>query len=117
MKVKRNRSPSFANKNLGYTELGQLQVDTLGNNRTSQNYKYNIRGWLSSINKGFIDTAGSTSAYFGESLFYDFGFTNNQYNGAIAGAKWKSAGDGIARAYGFTYDTANRLKIAEFSQL
>lgn len=101
---------------LAYTELGQLLVDTLGNNLTSQNYKYNIRGWLSSINKSFVDTAGNTSAYFGESLSYDWGFTNNQYNGAIAGGKWKSGSDGIARAYGFTYDNANRLTVAEFSQ-
>jgi hypothetical protein len=29
---------------------------------------------------------------------------------------WKAAGDGIARAYGFTYDNTNRLTIADFSQ-
>ncbi|MFI5185587.1 MAG: DUF6443 domain-containing protein [Chitinophagales bacterium] len=99
-----------------YNELGQLLADTLGNYLTTQKYNYDIRGWLSSINKGFIDTTGSTSAYFGEALFYDYGFTNNQYNGAIAGIKWKSAGDGIARAYGYSYDNANRLTVAEFSQ-
>lgn len=97
-----------------YNELGQLQNKTLP--VTTLNYAYNIRGWLSSINKGFVDTAGSTSGYFGEAMSYDYGFTNNQYNGSIAGVRWKAAGDGIARAYGFTYDNTNRLTIADFSQ-
>jgi RHS repeat-associated protein len=97
-----------------YNELGQLQRKTLP--VTSQNYTYNIRGWLSGINKGFVDTAGSASGYFGEALFYDYGFTTNQYNGAIAGVKWKAAGDGVTRAYGFGYDNANRLTAADFSQ-
>ncbi|HMK27197.1 MAG TPA: DUF6443 domain-containing protein, partial [Chitinophagaceae bacterium] len=101
---------------IAYNQLGQMKVDTLGDNITSQNYQYNIRGWLCSINKGFVDTAGSTSAYFGETLSYDWGFTNNQYNGAIAGSKWKKAGDGVERAYGYTYDNANRLTTAEYSQ-
>jgi RHS repeat-associated protein len=97
-----------------YNELGQLQSKTLP--VTIQNFTYNIRGWLSSINKGFIDTAGSTSGYFGEALFYDYGFTNSQFNGSIAGVKWKAAGDGLARAYGFSYDNVNRLTVADFSQ-
>jgi RHS repeat-associated protein len=97
-----------------YNELGQLQNKTLP--VTIQNYAYNIRGWLAGINKGFVDTVGSTSAYFGENLYYDFGFTNSQYNGSIGGVKWKGGGDGVARAYGFSYDNANRLTVADFSQ-
>lgn len=99
-----------------FNELGQLQAKVFGTNVETQNFSYNIRGWLTGINKDYINTAGSTSNFFGESLFYDFGFTNNQFNGAIAGVKWKAAGDGTARAYGFTYDNANRLTIADFSQ-
>ncbi|HEY1201041.1 MAG TPA: hypothetical protein VGE79_08680, partial [Niastella sp.] len=37
-------------------------------------------------------------------------------NSNIAGAKWKSRGDGINRAYGYAYDNANRLTTADFSQ-
>jgi RHS repeat-associated protein len=99
-----------------FNELGQLQAKSIGTNVESQNFEYNIRGWLTAINKNYITTTGSTSNFFGEALSYDYGFTNNQYNGAVAGAKWKAAGDGIARAYGFTYDNTNRLTIAEFSQ-
>jgi hypothetical protein len=106
-----------------FNELGQLQTKALsptggagGGPVETQNFEYNIRGWLTAINKTYITTAGSTSNFFGEVLAYDYGFTNNQYNGAIAGVKWKAAWDGTARAYGFTYDNTNRLTIAEFSQ-
>jgi len=99
-----------------YNESGQALQKIYGASLETQNYTYNIRGWLTSINKGFITTAGSTANYFGEALSYDYGFTNSQLNGSIAGATWKARGDGIARAYGFTYDNANRLTKADFSQ-
>ncbi|MGO4292713.1 RHS repeat-associated core domain-containing protein [Chitinophaga sp. RAB17] len=79
-------------------------------------YEFNIRGWLKSVNKSFVNTAGSTQNWFGQDLSYDYGFTANQYNGNIAGAKWKSRGDGIARAYGYSYDKVNRLTVADFTQ-
>jgi|GEM_PF-796273 len=99
-----------------YNELGQLKTKVQGANVETQTYSYNIRGWLTGINEQYINTAGSTANYFGESLSFDYGFTTNQLNGAIAGAKWKAAGDGIARAFGFSYDKANRLKTADFTQ-
>jgi len=99
-----------------YNELGQLQQKIYGASLETQNYTYNLRGWLTSINKSYTDTYNSAANYFGEDIFYDYGFTNSQVNGAIAGVKWKAAGDTIARAYGFSYDNANRLTIADFSQ-
>jgi RHS repeat-associated protein len=99
-----------------YNELGQLQSKVLGSGIDSMAYAYNIRGWLTSINKSYVDTYNSATNYFGEDLYYDYGFTNNQLNGAIAGVKWKAGGDTIARAYGFAYDNANRLTKADFSQ-
>ncbi len=99
-----------------YNELGQLQSKILGSGIDSLLYTYNIRGWLTGINKGYVDNYNSIANYFGEDIFYDFGFINNQLNGAIAGIKWKAAGDTIARAYGFSYDNANRLMAADFSQ-
>ncbi|RAK33253.1 UNVERIFIED_ORG: RHS repeat-associated protein [Chitinophaga ginsengisegetis] len=104
-----------------YDELGQLKKKRLGVTGTSTqletlNYEYNIRGWLKSINKDFIPTAGSTANWFGQDLSYDYGFTSSQFNGNIAGAKWKSRGDGTARAYGYGYDKANRLTKADFTQ-
>jgi hypothetical protein len=34
----------------------------------------------------------------------------------IAGTKWRSKGDGERRAFGYTYDQANRILGADFSQ-
>jgi RHS repeat-associated protein len=99
-----------------YNEFGQLSTKVFGNSIETQNYSYNIRGWLLGINTPYLVTSGSTSNYFGEALFYDYGFTTNQLNGNIAGAEWKAYGDGIARAYGFDYDKTNKLTTADFSQ-
>ncbi|WP_204349958.1 hypothetical protein, partial [Serratia marcescens] len=49
-------------------------------------------------------------------LSYDAGFDVSQYNGNIAGAKWRSKGDGEQRAFGYGYDAANRLLKADFTQ-
>lgn len=103
-----------------YDELGKLQRKRLNVTGTSTQldtitYTYNIRGWLQGINKAYVNTTGTTN-YFGEELSYDFGFTRNQYNGNITGAKWKGANDGIARAFGYSYDWNNRLTGADFTQ-
>jgi RHS repeat-associated protein len=104
-----------------YDELGQLKQKRLGVTGTttqldSLSYTYNIRGWLQGINKAFVNTAGSTTNWFGQELSYDYGFTTNQFTGNIAGSKWKSRSDGIARAYGYNYDKVSRLTIADFTQ-
>jgi len=106
-----------------YNELGQLQTKAIGNSLESLTYAYNIRGWLTSINKNFL-TAGSTSNYFGMELGYDKSVTapgtttylTPQFNGNISGTVWKSKGDGIDRKYDFSYDDINRLTSAAFLQ-
>ncbi|SEM91122.1 RHS repeat-associated core domain-containing protein [Chitinophaga rupis] len=104
-----------------YDELGQLKSKRLGATATGQietlNYEFNVRGWLKSINKDYVDKATNYGNWFGQVLSYDYGFTTNQFNGNIAGTRWKSKGDSISRAYGYTYDNANRLTGAEFSQV
>lgn len=103
-----------------YDESGNLKTSRLGVvggvPKETLNYDYNIQGWLKGINKDFVATASSTSNWFGEDLSYDYGFSANQYNGGIAGAKWKSRGDGIARAFGYSYDNAGRILKADFTQ-
>jgi hypothetical protein len=49
-------------------------------------------------------------------LSYDWGFDKKQYTGNITGTKWRSKGDGMQRAYGYTYDKVNRLLGGDFSQ-
>ncbi|TAM98346.1 MAG: hypothetical protein EPN39_09275 [Chitinophagaceae bacterium] len=109
-----------------YNELGQLVKKTLspsggaGGGLDTLHYDYNIRGWLNGINKPYVNSATTLTPgpghYFGTELDYDYGFNQPQVNGNIAGIKWKDAGDGAERAYGFNYDDANRILKADFTQ-
>ncbi|RXK81490.1 RHS repeat-associated core domain-containing protein [Filimonas effusa] len=116
-----------------YDALGQLKLKQLGqqaaeDNRSAvsgyletQDYTYNIRGWLKGLNwKDYNQPGGASSAiagrWFGMDLNYDWGYDHNQYNGNIAGMRWQSKGDGAERSYGYTYDAANRLLMADFKQ-
>jgi len=99
-----------------YDDLGNLKTKVLGNNIENFTYDYNIQGWQTGINKTFVNTAGSTSNWFGQELDFDYGSTNNQLNGNIGGTKWKSGANGMARAYGYVYDPVNRLTTANFTQ-
>jgi RHS repeat-associated protein len=99
-------------KELGIGNLGGQALETL-------QYEYNIRGWLTAINKNYAK--GYTNAnYFGQLLSYDKAFDAAggaaQYNGNIGGTRWRARGDGEQRNYGFEYDAANRLLKADFTQ-
>ncbi|HYC28317.1 MAG TPA: hypothetical protein VEB42_05860, partial [Chitinophagaceae bacterium] len=108
---------------LEYDALGQLKKKTLapgystGGLDTLAN-AYNIRGWLTSINKGYVN--GATDAWFGMELGYDKDgyatFNNKQYNGNISATIWRTRGDGEKRKYDFGYDAVNRLLKADFTQ-
>jgi hypothetical protein len=105
-----------------YNELGQLRAKYLGNKVDSLVYDYNIRGWVTGINKGYV--ADTVNHWFGMELAYDKttsaapGNTHAtpEYNGNIAGTVWKSAGSNINRKYDFSYDAVNRLTGANFNQ-
>ncbi|HNP78541.1 MAG TPA: RHS repeat-associated core domain-containing protein [Cyclobacteriaceae bacterium] len=116
-----------------YNELGQL-VDkklhsTDGTNfKQSVDHRYNIRGWLTSINNSALANDGvtndETTDLYGMELAYNQTFTgvttalDAQYNGNISAIKW-SANLGIAnekeRAYKFSYDGMNRLTGATYN--
>ncbi|HJT74531.1 MAG TPA: DUF6443 domain-containing protein, partial [Chitinophaga sp.] len=103
-----------------YDELGNLKVKRLGPTGASTqleslNYDYNIRGWMTGLNKSFVNTTSSAN-WFGMELNYDYGFGIQELNGNITGTKWKSRSDGIARSYGFDYDNTNRFITANFTQ-
>ncbi len=116
-----------------YNELGQLKSKQVGHKKDPNGnytaltydplevlgYSYNIRGWLTGINKDYANGGGVVNGvepWFGMELNYDKGFQTNQYNGNIAGTKWRSKGDGERRAYGYTYDRSNRILGADFTQ-
>jgi RHS repeat-associated protein len=104
-----------------YNELGQVVNKQLGNNLDNLSYAFNIRGWLTTINKQFL--VGTSGNYFGMELGYDkivsvasTSYLVAQYNGNITGTVWKTAGDGVGRKYDFVYDNVNRLTGADFNQ-
>lgn len=103
-----------------YDEIGNLRTKKIGVigsiPKETLTFDFNVHGNLKGINKIFVNTPNSSLNWFGEELAYDTGFSVSQYNGNIAGTKWKSRGDGIARASGYSYDKAGRLQAADFSQ-
>ncbi|MBO9596030.1 MAG: hypothetical protein J7599_24215 [Niabella sp.] len=112
-----------------YDELGQLVNKTLGAtdaNGTAgaetQNYEYNVRGWLLGMNRGYASGSNNNSN-FGFELNYDqypaFGGSvgNRYYNGNIGGMSWRGkTGSAEVRRYDFSYDNANRIMNADFKQ-
>ena len=108
-----------------YNALGQVKLKKLGkkSNSTSElaklDHNYNIRGWLLSINKGYI-TGANADQYFAMELGYDKNASMGQfaksYNGNISGTVWRSAGDGIQRKFDYSYDKVNRLTGVNFNQ-
>ncbi|PWV56099.1 DUF6443 domain-containing protein [Chitinophaga sp. S165] len=104
-----------------YDELGRIKTKRLDVTGTASqlevlHYEYNIRGWLKSLNRQFVNTPNAASNWFGQDYSYDHGFDSVAYNGNIAGIKWKSLSDGIPRAYGYDYDRADRLTRADFTE-
>ena len=116
-----------------YNALGQIINKKLGNKNgtvdgtvplAKQNFEYNIRGWLLSVNKNYLTGSTNADEYFGMQLGYDKDgalgsfATNGEYNfnGNITGTLWKSEGDKEKRKYNFKYDAVNRLAKADFTQ-
>src|SRR5690606_4638164 len=118
-----------------YDELGMLITRKLHSEdegaafKQHADYRYNIRGWLTRINKADLtpDDPNETRDFFG----MEFGYNNDlgigtftpQYNGNISATKW-SANLGLGlpylnepteRAYKFTYDPMNRLRAANYA--
>lgn len=110
-----------------YNEAGQLKTKGLGTHPVlgtpieTLNYDYNVRGWITGINKVFTQ-AGNNANYFGLELGYDKTTSSNgaaftpTYNGNVSGQIWKTKGDAIPRKYDYTYDNLNQLTIAGYLQ-
>jgi RHS repeat-associated protein len=110
-----------------YNEIGQ-QIDKKLHNTSgtsflqSIDYRYNIQGWLKSINNAQLNVNSTNNDeandYFGMEFIYEAsesGLSNTAtYNGNISAVKWKgagaSAGTADQKSYKYVYDKANRLK-------
>ncbi|MBG6133765.1 RHS repeat-associated protein, partial [Aquimarina sp. EL_43] len=90
-----------------YDKLGQLISKEVGGGLQDVNYKYNVRGWLKSINQDSYDDNDL------------FAFTINYntpqhgatalFNGNISETAWKTANDNVERHYKYGYDALNRI--------
>lgn len=113
-----------------YNELGQLvdkklhSVDNGTSYRQSVDYRYNIRGWLISMNNAALSTDPATNDDAGDLFGMELGYNNSigtgnhdLYNGNISGIKWSTnMGLGAVKqhAYNYGYDPMNRIKSADF---
>ncbi|MDP4252276.1 MAG: hypothetical protein Q8918_19430, partial [Bacteroidota bacterium] len=102
-----------------YNELGQLLNKKIHQSTSHPNalqkldYYYNIRGWLSGINRPIIaETGYDESDLFTMELHYPtvtMPQATGQYNGNIAEQIWKNGYDEGEQGYSYQYDQANRL--------
>ncbi|UCA62034.1 RHS repeat-associated core domain-containing protein [Chryseobacterium rhizoplanae] len=112
-----------------YNELSQLVNKKVGNNLQSIDYAYNIRGWMTNINKDQMNLTDLGSKLFSYKIKYNQkeGVTNPDptlfsgknvvplYNGNIAEVDWRSVEiPGVypsltPKRYGYVYDSLNRL--------
>ncbi|UOY08518.1 DUF6443 domain-containing protein [Muricauda sp. SCSIO 64092] len=110
-----------------YDDLGRLAQKKVGGGSTGSptalqevDYRYNVRGWLKSINNG---TAAGGDLWGMEIAYNDptnFGGNENPkalFNGNISQVQWKTAspnntGNLVSERYSFGYDALNRLTSA-----
>jgi RHS repeat-associated protein len=120
-----------------YNELGQLvdkklhsTVSTGANAKQSVDYRYNIRGWLTSMNDASLANTTSTTKtnddtgdLFGMNLAYNettLGIGNTGlFNGNISGMAWSNnlgLGTTKQNAYTYSYDAMNRILGSAFKE-
>lgn len=103
-----------------YDRLGSIRSKKIGGEDNSSiqtvDYSYNIRGWLTGINKGNIDNLG-------DKLFaYEIKYQNpsnsslapEKFNGNISEVDWRMHGGTGKRRYGYRYDNLDRLLKASY---
>ena len=113
-----------------YNELSQLSNKKVGNNLQSIDYAYNIRGWLTDINKAEMTVSNLNGKLFAYTIKYNQkdGIANPdsvlfsgknvaaKYNGNIAEVDWRAVetlGQNPSltpKRYGYAYDPLNRLR-------
>lgn len=111
-----------------YNELNRMVKKTLSPGYNSNqgletiDYSYNMRGWLTGINKDYAlgeFNSDQWQHFFGMYLGYDNRdgkFANARLDGNLTGVLWKSQGDNTPRKYDYDYDNAGRFTKANFNQ-
>jgi RHS repeat-associated protein len=107
---------------MNYDSLGQLSTKYSHSEYSNggyspfiqkTDYRYNIRGWLTSINNP--DNTVTENDIFAMKLFYNDGMNGItgqavQFNGNISACQWKSNRLNDKYCYRYSYDNLNRLK-------
>ncbi len=109
-----------------YDELGQLTSKNVGNSTGSPlqkvDFTYNIRGWLTEINKtANLQQGSEPKDLFAFKISYNttlaaISGVTGLYNGNISETLWKTGADNTDRGYGYKYDNLNRLKNAVYEK-
>lgn len=109
-----------------YDALGQLISKKTGNSTAVPlqkiDYSYNIRGWLTEINKtANLKQGADPLDLFTLKISYNTpiaGITGVSalYNGNISETLWRTGSDNMERGYGYQYDKLNRLKNAIYEK-
>ncbi|MEP2025851.1 DUF6443 domain-containing protein, partial [Reichenbachiella sp.] len=100
-----------------YNELGEMVTKKLHSENDGADflqtvdYRYNIRGWLTQIND---PSATDPERYFAMALKYTDGATPH-YDGNIGTIDWLSPMESNKSTYDYTYDGANRILAANYS--
>lgn len=100
-----------------YDGLGRVVRKTQGNGGEVQDYTYNMLGQPIGINGVYAETGqkGGVSKTFGESLKFDFGFSQPRYDNRISGMVWRGSSATNMYAYGYDYTQDGALKRADFN--
>jgi RHS repeat-associated protein len=140
---KANTDPEVVHSDIKYNEIGQLiekNIHGIGTAPSytylqSIDYRYNIQGWLASINNAKLDNLGGNNDdqndAFGMEMYYQNPPTNltidgstateAQYSGNISATIWKSkhmnasAAKVARQAYAYKYDVLDRLTKSRYS--
>jgi RHS repeat-associated protein len=128
---KTNTAPEVLLVKNTYNELGQLitkklhATDPGATFKQHQDYRYNIRGWLSRINQSDLTPEQSSDPedLFGMNLLYNDVVPTlanaPQFNGNISAITWNNGtgqGDAKQNGYRYSYDPMNRITGADYRQ-
>jgi RHS repeat-associated protein len=125
-------NPEILLNHLEYNELGQLidkklhSTDASASNaKQSVDYRYNIRGWLTSMNNAALMNDNRNDDL-GDLFGFELGYTDvlnqtgtPQFNGNIAAMTWSNnlgLGDVKEKGYGYAYDPMNRIAAANYNE-
>jgi RHS repeat-associated protein len=116
-----NEAGEVVEKNIHSTDNGTSFLQSL-------DYRYNIRGWLTSINNSSLTNDGSlnndSNDIMGMELLYNTsipinGIASRQlWNGNIGAIKWKTTNlvdPAKEKIFGFNYDVLNRLSTSTYA--